>query len=138
MPSASSPLRSSSPSWPGGQTIRRSCPGTCSAPSTTFPAACGRRSTSCTAAARSGPLRALGWGFVALMVPSALYLGVALPRSLGCAAVLGWGVAAAVHLMFGSPGGRPTMDQVGQALADLGHPVTDVRLAERQPHAHTL
>ncbi|MDX6228952.1 MAG: hypothetical protein QOI76_2342 [Frankiales bacterium] len=84
-------------------------------------------------------VRWFGFVLVALLAPAALYLGIALPRSLSCAAVLGWGAAAAIHLLFGSPGGRPTPSQVEGALHDLGVlGATDLRLAPVQPPEHTL
>ncbi len=51
---------------------------------------------------------------------AALYLGTAYPNDIFAAIVLGWGVAAAIHLVFGSPGGRPTTAQVSAALEELG------------------
>ena len=39
---------------------------------------------------------------------SAMYLGTGYPSDVLAALFLGWGVAALVHLVFGSPGGRPT------------------------------
>src|SRR5205807_10127920 len=50
---------------------------------------------------------------------------------------LGLGVAAAVHLIFGSPGGRPTAAQVTAALAELGVDATGVALTSRQPSGST-
>lgn len=76
---------------------------------------------------------------IVALIPTELYLGVALPKSIACAIVLGWGVAAAVHYAFGSPGGRPTTAQIEAALHDLGvAKATDVRLAAVQPPAHTV
>src|SRR4051794_20801672 len=84
-------------------------------------------------------VRWLGFFLAALLVPVELYLGVALPRSLGCAVVVGWGCAAAVHLLFGSPGGRPTPAQVETALRELGViAASDVELAPVQPPEHTV
>ena len=45
------------------------------------------------------------------------------------AIVLGWGIGAFVHLVFGSPGGRPTAQQVERALRGLGIVVTDLQPA---------
>ncbi|RZS79964.1 undecaprenyl-diphosphatase [Motilibacter rhizosphaerae] len=84
-------------------------------------------------------VRWLGVVLATLLAPAALYLGVALPRSLMCAAVVGWGAAAAIHLLFGSPGGRPTPAQVRTALHDLGAiAVSHVELAPEQPRENTL
>ena len=82
--------------------------------------------------------RRAGWVFAVLLLPTELYLGVALPKSLIAALALGWGVGALVHLVFGSPGGRPTLDQVQQALADLGCPAEGLTLAPEQPSQHSL
>jgi undecaprenyl-diphosphatase len=57
-----------------------------------------------------------------------LYLGAGYPADVLAAVVVGWGAAAAVHLAFHSPGGRPTAVQVKQALAELGVHASDVRL----------
>ncbi len=84
------------------------------------------------------PTRRLGQLLILLMAAGALYLGTALPDGVFAAIVLGWGVAAAVHLAFGSPGGRPTRAQVAAALAQLGVPAHDVELAHRQPTGGTL
>ena len=76
---------------------------------------------------------------VGLLIPTEMYLGVALPRSIFAAVVLGWGVGAAIHLVFGSPGGRPTPAQVEIALHDLGVlAASDVHLAPTQPPEHTV
>ena len=84
-------------------------------------------------------VRWLGVVLVTLLAPAELYLGIALPRSLACGAVLGWGAAAAIHLLFGSPGGRPTPAQVEGALHDLGVLAAgDVQLAPVQPAEHTV
>src|SRR5262249_33655710 len=49
------------------------------------------------------------------------------------AIALGWGTAAAVHLVFGSPGGRPTRAQVAAALDELGVEVEHVEIAPYVP-----
>ena len=41
--------------------------------------------------------------------------------------------AAAVHLLFGSPGGRPSLREVTAAVRDLGVDARDLRPAELQP-----
>src|SRR5206468_9189843 len=43
----------------------------------------------------------------------------------------------AVHLIFGSPGGRPTAAQVTAALTELGVEATDVGLSRKQPAGST-
>ena len=66
------------------------------------------------------PVRRIGQVLVALIALSAMYLGRAYPTDLLGAVVLGWGVAAAVHLAFGTPDRRPTVAQVHAALAASG------------------
>ncbi len=84
------------------------------------------------------PVRRLGQLLVVLMAFAALYLGAALPDAALAAVVLGWVVAAVVHLTFGSPGGRPTTAQVQAALGELGLSADDVHLAEHQPRTGTV
>jgi uncharacterized membrane protein YbhN (UPF0104 family) len=78
------------------------------------------------------PIRHIGQVLVLLMFFAALYIGATLDE-VAAGIVLGWMVAAGVHLLFGSPGGRPTSAQVRAALAELGVPVRDVTLAPDQP-----
>jgi glycosyltransferase 2 family protein len=84
------------------------------------------------------PARRTGQVFGAVMAPAAMYLNVAALNDLAGGLVLGWGIAAAVHLAVGSPAGRPTPAQVKQALADIGVSVQDVRLAPVQPPNQTV
>jgi glycosyltransferase 2 family protein len=84
------------------------------------------------------PTRRVGQALVIVLALSALYLGTALPNDILGGLVLGWGVAAAVHVGFGSPGGRPTAAQVTAALAELGVDATGMRLAPTQPHGGAL
>lgn len=83
-------------------------------------------------------VRRTGRVFLLLLLPADLYLGLALPRDLVAGLLVGWGVAAAVHLALGSPGGRPTAEQVQTSLADLGVRARNVRLAGEQPAGSTL
>lgn len=84
------------------------------------------------------PARRIGQLFGLVLAPAALYLGTASPNDLAGGLVLGWGVAAAVHLILGSPAGRPTPAQVKEALRDLGVPVQEIRLAAVQPPNQTV
>jgi uncharacterized membrane protein YbhN (UPF0104 family)/tRNA A-37 threonylcarbamoyl transferase component Bud32 len=79
------------------------------------------------------PTRVVGRVLIVSFALAALALGRAFPNDLFAAVVLGWTVAAAVHLLFGSPGGRPTVEQVRRALAELGVNARNVRLAGAQP-----
>src|SRR4051794_17516754 len=83
------------------------------------------------------PVRRLGQSLVLLIAISALYLGTTLPDGALAAVALGWSVAALVHLVFGSPGGRPTAAQVAATLDELGVAATDVRLLGTQPTTGT-
>jgi uncharacterized membrane protein YbhN (UPF0104 family)/tRNA A-37 threonylcarbamoyl transferase component Bud32 len=84
------------------------------------------------------PTRRVGRLLLVILAVSALYLGTAYPNDLLGGLVVGWAVAAGVHLAFGSPGGRPTSAQVAAALAQVGLPVTGVRLAAVQPPGATI
>jgi uncharacterized membrane protein YbhN (UPF0104 family)/tRNA A-37 threonylcarbamoyl transferase component Bud32 len=84
------------------------------------------------------PTRRIGQLLVLLLALASMYLGTAFPNDLFAAVVLGWGVAAAVHLAFKSPGGRPTTAQVGAALGELGVDVAEVHLAPVQETGRTL
>jgi uncharacterized membrane protein YbhN (UPF0104 family)/tRNA A-37 threonylcarbamoyl transferase component Bud32 len=86
----------------------------------------------------SRPSRHLGLAVLVVFVPAGAYLGIAFPNDLVGALALGWSVAAAVHLLFGSPAGRPTPDHVAACLEDLDVPVTGIRLAAHEPEGATL
>jgi undecaprenyl-diphosphatase len=85
----------------------------------------------------SRPVRRLGQALVLLMFLSAMYLGLSTFDDVAASVVLGWTVAAATHLLFGSPGGRPTIRQVRAALDELGVRVNELTMAERQPRGAT-
>src|SRR5262249_4186840 len=84
------------------------------------------------------PTRRVGQRLILLLALAALYLGIGLPDDAFAAIVLGWGIAAIVHLVFGSPGGRPTTTQVNAALVELMDVDLRVQLAPEQPHYGTL
>jgi undecaprenyl-diphosphatase len=84
------------------------------------------------------PTRRLGQLLVGLGALSALYLGTAFPKDLFGGIVLGWGVAATVHLLFGSPGGRPTSRQLAIALPQVGIYASHIRLASEQSPDATI
>lgn len=56
-----------------------------------------------------------------------IYAGLHLPWDVVGGAALGLAVGAAVHLLFGAPGGRPTSSVVRRALERAGLVVTDVQ-----------
>jgi uncharacterized membrane protein YbhN (UPF0104 family)/tRNA A-37 threonylcarbamoyl transferase component Bud32 len=78
------------------------------------------------------PARRAGRLFLALGTLASIALGAVQP--VGAIAGLSLGAAAAtlVHLLFGSPGGRPTPDQVAEALADIGIETEHVEPASLQ------
>ena len=84
------------------------------------------------------PARWLGYLLVAGMAPAAMYLGIASPADVVGGIGLGLAAGALVHLLFGSPGGRPTVEQVALALASLGVDAEHVRLAPVQTLGRTL
>ena len=84
------------------------------------------------------PTRFFGWVLVAATGASVLFLGAAFPVDLFGGVVLGWGVGSAVHLVFGSPGMRPTIPQVVAALRVLGIEAHSARLAPDQPGRSTV
>lgn len=83
------------------------------------------------------PTRRLGQALVLFMFLSAMYLGLSTFDDVAGAVVLGWTVAAATHLVFGSPAGRPTTRHVLAALAELGVEVNGLTLAPVQPRGAT-
>ena len=83
------------------------------------------------------PVRRLGQLLVLLIAIASLYLGTTLPDGALAAVVLGWALAAFVHLAFGSPGGRPTTAQVAATLGELGVDADDVHLLPKQPSTGT-
>ncbi len=84
------------------------------------------------------PMRRIGQLIILLMALAALYLGIGLPDAAFAAVVLGWGIAAVVHLAFGSPGGRPTTLQVSAAVQELTGLDAQVTLAPKQPRYGTI
>ena len=84
------------------------------------------------------PTRRVGRVLVIGGTVAPMYLGTAYSDDVFAGLVLGWAVDATVHLIFGSPGGRPTSEQVRRCLAELGIDAADVRLAPRQPTGSAL
>lgn len=79
------------------------------------------------------PTRRVGDVIVTALVIASMYLGTGYPNDVLAGILLGWGVAAGVHLVFGSPGGRPTTAQVQAALQELGVETKCVELSAEQP-----
>jgi uncharacterized membrane protein YbhN (UPF0104 family) len=84
------------------------------------------------------PARLLGRGALAVVGLASMYLGLAYPNDVVAALVLGWGAAAAVHLSFGSPAGRPTLEHIEDALDGLGVQTRELALEHHQPQGATL
>ncbi|HTA04538.1 MAG TPA: hypothetical protein VK802_29460, partial [Streptosporangiaceae bacterium] len=70
--------------------------------------------------------------FIALVALASAVGGHGLPVNVLGSLAIGWGVAAVVRLIFGSPLGLPSADDVQALLDDLGVQSSDVRAAARQ------
>jgi uncharacterized membrane protein YbhN (UPF0104 family)/tRNA A-37 threonylcarbamoyl transferase component Bud32 len=79
------------------------------------------------------PFRYLGRLMVGIGALAGIALGTSLPIGMVAAFAVGIGSAAIVHLLFGSPAGRLTLDQVADALAELGVDATGLRQAPLEP-----
>ena len=84
------------------------------------------------------PTRRLGQALVIGSTFAPMCLGTAYPNDVFAGLALGWAVAAFVHLALGSPGGRPTSEQVRRSLLELGIVAEHVRLTRRQPSGFSL
>jgi len=78
------------------------------------------------------PARRTGRLLVGGSLLAAIALGGTLPLGAIAAIAIGAAAATIVHLIFGSPGGRPTAQQVSAALADLGFDTVDIEPARLQ------
>ena len=76
--------------------------------------------------------RWFGWSLVTLMTIAAAALGLGLPNDIVGGIVLGLAGASIVHFVFGSPVGRPSLEQIGDVLDELGIVATDLRFAPVQ------
>lgn len=85
----------------------------------------------------SRPMRRLAWLVLFGLALAALYLGLAFATGIVGGVALGYGVAALVHLVQGSPGGRPTVRQVEATLRELGIVADSVGLAAVQPTGYS-
>ncbi len=83
------------------------------------------------------PARRLANLLIGVTAFSALYLVDGLPVGVAAAVVAGWGSAALVHLVVGSPAGVPTAEQVRSSLATLGLEVHDLALRPQQTWGQT-
>ena len=74
----------------------------------------------------SRPVHRLVSSLVAVAALAAVSGGYALPVNAVSSLVLGWGVAAALHLAVGSPLGLPSATEVTEWVADLNLTVKDI------------
>jgi undecaprenyl-diphosphatase len=84
------------------------------------------------------PTRRVGQTVVVLLALASMYLDRSFPADVVGAIVLGWGVGALVHFVFGTAARRPTVEQVTRALTTLGLPSEHVRAAAEQPVARAM
>ena len=84
------------------------------------------------------PSRRVGRVVIIASAVAPLYLGIAYPNDVFAGLVLGWAIVATVHLVFKSPGGRPTSEQVRKSLAEPAIDAHDVALTPHQPTGYTL
>lgn len=78
----------------------------------------------------SRPLRHTGRAVLAVGAIGAIALGVTSPLGAIAGLALGMAAGSLTNLVFGSPGGRLSLSQVSDALADLGVTATDLRHAD--------
>jgi uncharacterized membrane protein YbhN (UPF0104 family)/tRNA A-37 threonylcarbamoyl transferase component Bud32 len=83
------------------------------------------------------PMRRLNLVLLIAVLVGALVVEVGGVNDVFGAFAIAWGVAALLHLAFGSPAGRPTTAQVVASLEDLGLPVERAELASRQSRGFT-
>ena len=81
----------------------------------------------------SRPLRYVGRWVVALGTIGTVFTQEATVGGTLAALILGSMTAAAVHLLYGSPGGRPSLTEVTAAVQELGIDARQLRPAELQP-----
>ncbi len=79
------------------------------------------------------PSRRAGRLFLGLGTLASIALGAVQPLGVLAGLSLGTAAATLLHLIFGSPGGRPTPDQVAEALADMGFETQHVEHADLEP-----
>jgi hypothetical protein len=79
------------------------------------------------------PFRRAGRIVLVVGALASIALGAARPVGVVAGLALGFAAAAMVHLVFGSPGGRPTLEETATALGDLGVAADVLGPAELQP-----
>jgi glycosyltransferase 2 family protein len=79
------------------------------------------------------PLRRFGRWLVFLAALSVCFLGVSTPTGAAAGLFVAAIAASLVHLALGSSAGRPGLNEVSSALAELGVQTTSLHIAARQP-----
>lgn len=82
-------------------------------------------------------IRRIAWCAVALVAVARTYVGAHLPLDVLGGAALGWAVGAGVHLLWGAPGGHPTLADVRRSLKDVGIEPGPVRLVAADARGST-
>jgi uncharacterized membrane protein YbhN (UPF0104 family)/membrane-associated phospholipid phosphatase len=76
---------------------------------------------------------------ILLVAFATMYLGAGFPSDVVGGLLLGFAVAALVRVVFGAPGGRPSVAEVRDALTDMGYDLTSIEPAEEQvPRASVM
>jgi len=78
------------------------------------------------------PLRRLTAAIVVMVVLAAMYLGTAFPSDVLGGIFLAVVVVAALRVVYGSPAGRPTLEEARAAITDLGYEVDELHDASEQ------
>jgi uncharacterized membrane protein YbhN (UPF0104 family)/membrane-associated phospholipid phosphatase len=76
------------------------------------------------------PLRRILALVILLVCAAAMYLGAGFPADVIGGVLVGFGVAAAVRVLFGAPGGQPSVAEVRAALTDLGYDIASIAPAD--------
>ncbi len=78
------------------------------------------------------PLRRILAVVILLVCAAAMYLGAGFPADVLGGLLVGFGIAALVRVVFGAPGGQPSIDEVRTALTELGYDVATIAPADEQ------
>ncbi|MEN9646468.1 MAG: hypothetical protein RL238_3137 [Actinomycetota bacterium] len=84
----------------------------------------------------SRPARRAGRWMLGLGLLSVMALGAASTLGAFAGVLVGAAAASVVHLALGSSAGRPSIDDVRRALAQVGITATELSPADRQPAGH--
>src|SRR5437763_8413858 len=84
------------------------------------------------------PLRYIGRWVIGVGAVATIALGTATPLGVLGASAVGVAAGAVVHLLRGSPGGRPTLEQVADALRAIDVEAVDLRHASLEPRGAAL